>query len=97
MLFEIIRSDIDADKKKYAERCERNRENISKRWNTTEYERIRSNTNDTKHTDRIGKDKDKEEDKDIYKGIYTRTRARTKFSNFDERSYDYKALEGGTL
>ena len=30
-------------------------------------------------------DKDKDKDKDIYKGIYTRARAKTKFSNFDER------------
>lgn len=82
MLFEIIRSDIDADKRKYEARCERNRENINKRWNTNEYDRIRPNTNDTKHTDRIGKDKDRI-GKDIYSN--TRTHAKTKFSNFDER------------
>lgn len=57
MLFKIIRSDIDADKKKYEERCERNRENIQKRWNTNVYDRIRPNTNDTNDTDRIGMDR----------------------------------------
>lgn len=50
------------DNDKYAAICEKNRANINKRWNTTEYDRIR---NDTKHTD---KDKDKEKDNDSYGG-----------------------------
>lgn len=87
MLFKLIRQDIDADKRKYEEVCEKRRQNVQKRWNadgynsiqmnTNEYKRIQTHTNDT--------DKDKEKDKDIYKGIYTRTRAKTKFSNFEER------------
>lgn len=87
ILFKLIRQDIDADKKKYAEVCEKRRQNVQKRWNTDEYKSIQMNTNEYKriqtHTNDTDKDKDK--DKDIYKGIYTRTRAKTKFSNFEER------------
>lgn len=79
ILFKLIRQDIDADKKKYAERCEKNRANA--------YERIRSQANATERnrSHAMAADKDKDQDKDIYKGIYTRTHAKTKFSNFDER------------
>ena len=49
-----VRQQIDRDREKYEKRCERNRENIRKRWatqqgeeDTTEYDRIRTNT---KHT-----------------------------------------------
>lgn len=81
MLFEVIRQDIDEDKRKYAEVCEKRRQNVQKRWNTNEYKCIQMNTNDTNHTDRIGMDKDR-----IGKDIYnTRAHAKTKFSNFDER------------
>ena len=101
MLFGLIRQDIDEDKRKYAEVCEKRRQNVQKRWGADEYKGIQKHTNVYKsiqpHTNDTDKDKDKEEDKDIYKGIYTRTRARTKFSNFDERKYDFGALEGGTL
>ena len=51
--FNFIKAHLDADKKKYKEKCEKNKQNIEKRWeerirtNTNEYERIR---NDTKHT-----------------------------------------------
>lgn len=61
MLFSIIKQDIDADKKKYAARCEKNRENIRKRWNTNEYDRIRSNTKDTDNDKDNDNDKDKKE------------------------------------
>lgn len=79
ILFKLIRQDIDADKKKYAERCEKNRANA--------YERIRSQANATERnrSHAMAADKDKDKDKDIYKGIYTRAHAKTKFSNFDER------------
>ena len=100
MLFKLIRQDIDEDKRKYAEVCEKRRQNVQKRWNTDEYNSIQMNTNEYKriqtHTNDTDKDKDK--DKDIYKGIYTRTRAKTKFSNFDERDpAETIARIGGTL
>ena len=56
MAFDILSMAIDRGKEKYAERCEKNRKNISKRWNaedTTVYDRIQSNTKDTTVYDRI--------------------------------------------
>ena len=55
-----IRDSLKRDLKKYEAVCEKNRENVRKRWDkkdTTVYDRIRS---DTKNTD-----KDKDKDKDI--------------------------------
>lgn len=53
-----IKQHMDRDAEKYEKKCERNRENVRKRWErekgTDEYERIRANTNDTN----INKDKD---------------------------------------
>lgn len=46
-----VQQQMDRDKEKYVEKCERNRSNITKRWerekDTNEYGRIRTNTNDT--------------------------------------------------
>lgn len=59
--FITMRSAIERDGKKWEQKCDRNSENVRKRWNknnTTEYERIQTNTNDT------DKDKDKDKDKD---------------------------------
>ena len=61
-----IKQHMDRDAEKYEKRCEKNRENVKKRWErTNEYERIRTNTNDTN----INKDKDIDIDKgrDIHK------------------------------
>ncbi len=49
LAFKVFMSDYDKDQKKYKDKCDRNRENILKRYkklpsNTTEYEDIRSNT-----------------------------------------------------
>lgn len=69
----------EKDTARYMETCERNRENVRKRWeqrNTTVYDRIQSNTNEYEtirnHTDKDKDkekdlDKDKEKDKDIQK------------------------------
>ena len=77
MAFDILSMAIDRGKEKYAERCEKNRKNISKRWNaedTTVYDRIQSNTKDTTVYDRVPykekykekeKYKNKKKDKDI--------------------------------
>ena len=62
--FEPIKNKLKIDLKKWEQKCEKNKENILKRWNkkdTNVYDRIPS---DTKHTD---KDKDKDKDKDINK------------------------------
>lgn len=51
---------MDRDAEKYEKKCEKNRENVKKRWERTkEYERIRANTNDTN----INKDTDIDIDK----------------------------------
>ena len=61
--FEPIKVKLKRDLVAWTEKCEKNTENIRKRWNkndTTVYDRI---PNDTKHTD---KDKDKDKDKENY-------------------------------
>lgn len=64
MAFEFMSTQMDYDAKKYEQVCDKNRQNILKRWNkedTTEYDRIRNDTteyeaipNDTK--DKIRQD-----------------------------------------
>ena len=49
MAFVFIKDKIDRNQQKYQKKCERNRENIRKRWN-------KSNTNDTKENERIPND-----------------------------------------
>lgn len=49
MAFVFIKDKIDRNQQKYQKKCERNRENIRKRWN-------KSNTNDTKENERIPSD-----------------------------------------
>lgn len=64
-MFGLIRNRIDEDKVKWQEKCNKNHDNIQKRWrekNTNVYERIQTNTNDT--------DSDSDKDKE-YKEIST--------------------------
>ena len=64
MLFEVIRGDIDNDKRKYEEVCERNRSNANMRWHAVASDGIRAHAVDA---DRIGKDKDRiGKDMDVY-------------------------------
>lgn len=65
MAFDILSMAIDRDNERYVKKCEKNRENIKKRWegtgkqsNTSVYE---SNQLNTKYTD---KDRDKDMEKD---------------------------------
>lgn len=49
MGFNVMSKQIDRDKIKYIEKCEKNRKNINKRWNnssTDEYESIQTNTDE---------------------------------------------------
>ena len=57
-VFPSMAAQIDRDKEKYASRCRKNAENISKRWGTTVYDSKNRIPTDTKHT----KDKDKDKD-----------------------------------
>lgn len=74
--FDIYSGQIDRDNESYKAKCKSNRENISKRWNTTSnepnlahqddtmvYDGIRTNTNDTKEKEK-GKEKEKENRKE---------------------------------
>jgi hypothetical protein len=69
IIFEPIKQQLKRDLKRYEAICLRNRDNINKRWNTTEYERIRSDTRNT-HKDT---DKDTDTDKDKEKKIEARS------------------------
>lgn len=70
MAFSFFRQVFERDAEEYERRCEKNRENVRKRWeakDTTEYDRIESNTtvcdgirHGTKHTDN-----DNDNDSDI--------------------------------
>lgn len=74
MAFSFIKDNIDRNVDKYQKKCERNRENIRKRWekkhaedttersDTTEYERITSNTNVYEEKSRIPYDNDNDND-----------------------------------
>lgn len=70
LAFNILKPTIDRNKQEYQEKCDKNRENINKRWkkqDTNEYDGIRTNTN---YTDiDIDIDKDKEIDINIEKDI----------------------------
>jgi len=65
LVFEPIKQNLKRDLQKYKETCNKNKENVLKRWNkknTTEYDRIkkiRTNTNDTDN------DTDNDNDNDI--------------------------------
>mgnify|MGYP003132701619 CR=1 FL=1 len=62
--FLFFKNQFRLDQEKYKEKCKKNAENIRQRWNkenTNEYDRIETNTNNTKHTDKE-KDKDKEKE-----------------------------------
>lgn len=50
LAFNMLKPTIDRNKQEYQYKCDRNRENINKRWNrqdTNEYDGIRTNTNYT--------------------------------------------------
>lgn len=65
--FIMIKQQMDRDANKYQKKCEKNRENINKRWNknnTTVYDRIRTDTNYTNTNTKKDKNKDKNKDTD---------------------------------
>lgn len=66
MAFDILSMAIDRDNEKYKNRCEKNRENIKKRWDDTGKQ---SNTSvyDGKQSNTIYTDKDKDRDKGMHK------------------------------
>lgn len=71
LCFDVVKCDMDENNKKYEEMCERQRENVRKRWDkrntddTTVYHGIPPYTTDTKHTDNdTDADNDNESDND---------------------------------
>ena len=84
--FNFIKQDLDANLEKYENICERNRQNIAKRWNTKNTSGISGIPKDTKNTDNdneydndnesdIYKVSKKEEKNNNYLNVYTNTRA----------------------
>ena len=68
--FKILKPTLDRNKQEYQEKCEKNRQNVLKRWekeDTNEYDGIQSYNSNTNDTD---KDIDKEKDNDIEKDIF---------------------------
>jgi hypothetical protein len=69
--FEPIKQQLKRDLQQYYDRCAKNKENINKRWNTIEYDRINGNTNHTDNDTDTDTDNDtvlskKDKEKDIY-------------------------------
>ncbi len=68
MAFITMKNAIERDGRKWEQKCDRNAENVRKRWNknnTTEYDRIQTSTNDTDN------DKDNDKDNEAYKKAVT--------------------------
>jgi len=71
MAFQFFRNQFELDESKYQTKCEKNAENVKKRWNksnTNEYDRKQTNTKRT-YKDKE-KEKEKEKDNDNEKVIY---------------------------
>lgn len=65
MAFDVLSMAVDRDIERYSQRCEKNRENIRKRWNKNNTNVCEGNEPYTKHTDRDrDKDRDRDRDKD---------------------------------
>ena len=65
-LFPMMKEQIDRDNKKYSDMCEKQRQNIKKRWDTMVYGGKSGIPTDTKHT----KEKEKEKEKEIIPSTY---------------------------
>ena len=62
LAFNVLKVNVDDSIAEYAETSRQNRENVNKRW---QYERIRSNTTDTKIEDRSQKTEDRSQKESI--------------------------------
>lgn len=79
--FDFIADDIDRAQKRYNDSCQKNAENIKKRWgkkDTTEYERIQSYENDTTEYERI-----RPHTKDTNTKTNTKTKTKPKTKKID--------------
>lgn len=106
LLFIPYQSALDRDLATYKAKCEKNRENVNKRWNTNENESIQSNTNayerknrNTNYTDKDNdKDNDNDNDNDIL-SLHSRidARAREKGLSDDDISFIQKYVEDNEI
>lgn len=80
--WKFIRINLYENKEKYNNICQRNQQNIQKRWNTKDTTGKTGIPNDTKNTDT---DTDTDTNKDIYINIlcYLNEKAETKFKNIE--------------
>ena len=69
--YDIIKKKIDDDYEKWLERCNKNRENVKKRWKAKQNERIQSHTNvsDDIRSGTIYTDNDNDNDNDNEHGF----------------------------
>lgn len=73
MAFDVLSLTIDRNAERYKQKCEKNRENIKKRWeksNTSEYGRNETNTNEYNRVPNKEKEKDKNKEKNKEKNLY---------------------------
>lgn len=104
IIFSYMKGQIDRMEKAYEKKCEKNRENIRKRWDTTVYDRIQSNTNeyesipnDTKQYQTIPT-KSKSKSKDTLPSIIDEEPVKSAWSEFKEmRSKIKKPLTEGAI
>ena len=74
MAFDVLSLTIDRNAERYKQKCEKNRENIKKRWeksNTSEYGRNETNTNEYNRVPNKEKEKDKNKEKNLYNAHFT--------------------------
>ena len=87
MAFAFIKAQIDRDTEKYNERCQKNRDNIRKRWNpenTNEYDGIQSYTKHTKEKEKEKENKNKKESIIGQPSVAARTRSSFQPPTLDE-------------
>jgi len=73
MAFQFFRNQFELDETKYNSKCEKNAENVKKRWSksdTTEYDRKRTDSKRTYKDKEKEKEKEKDNDNDNEKVIY---------------------------
>lgn len=66
MAFSFIKTQLDRDREKYQEKCEKNKENARKRWNAKNANASDGKIRNAKHTDNDDED-DNDDDNDIKK------------------------------
>lgn len=85
LVFGFFKTTFDRDTDKYLKRCDKNRENVRKRWNrkdTIEYDRIRSGTKHTDSDSDSGTDSESDNGNDKKKKTYMSDTIEFRLSKF---------------